>query len=241
VSTPVTIEPDTIRVASAFPDPPFDMDQAGQPGGFDEELMQAICKRLGYAWKLTRFTGANFNDIFDGLEGRTLDAVISGTTITPDRAARVLFSEPYLEFNQGLAVNTVRTPHIAGPEGLKGQTVGIQIGNTSDIVARKLLAEGAIADIRYYPYDGIGAALDDLSAGSIAAVIKLHPVIAWLVRGRPGLAVVAEFPTHEKLGIAFRKDNAGLCSDINGALAGMKADGSFAALQRKWIPPGMAL
>jgi len=53
--------------------------------------------------------GDDFNGIFEGLAKRSCDAVISGTTITPERAAIVLFSEPYLEFNQGRSrVNRLR-------------------------------------------------------------------------------------------------------------------------------------
>lgn len=236
MSAPRTIQAGVMAVASALPDPPFDLDMPDGPGGFDAELMAAICERLGYTLRWTRFMGSNFNDIFDGLAGGTLDAVISGTTITPERAKIVLFSEPYLEFNQGLAVNVRRTPQVTSIADLKGQTVGIQMGNTSDIVARKLLGEGAIAGIKYYPYDGIGRALDDLTAGTIGGVIKLHPVISWLVKGRPELAVVAEIPTNEQLGIAFAKDNTVLCTAVNGALKRLKGDGQFAALCRKWFP-----
>jgi hypothetical protein len=60
---------------------------------------------------------------------------------------------------------------------LQGLTARIQKGNTSAIVAQRLLAQGDIAAIRYYPYHGIGAALDDLEAGRIGLVIKLFPVI----------------------------------------------------------------
>ena len=97
-------------------------------------------------------------------------------------------------------------------------SAGIQSGNTSDFVARRLLAEGAIAGIKYYPYDGIGVALDDLEAGRIGLVIKLFPVISWLVKDRPQLSVAMQVPTHEKLGIAFAKDNDGLCAAVNRAL-----------------------
>jgi ABC-type amino acid transport substrate-binding protein len=119
--------------------------------------------------------------------------------------------------------------------------VGIQAGNTSDIVTRKLLAEGKIRDIRYYPYHGILTALDDLTAGRIGAFIKLFPVVTWLVKGRPDLAVVEQIPTHEKLGIAFAKTNTELCAAVNKGLAELKAGGAFDALCRKWlgeVPPG---
>jgi polar amino acid transport system substrate-binding protein len=87
--------------------------------------------------------------------------------------------------------------------GLRGLTAGIQKGNTSDIVARQLLAQGDIAAIRYYPYHGIGTALDDLEAGNIGLVVKIFPVISWLTRERPDLSVAMQMPTHARLGIAI--------------------------------------
>src|SRR5262245_8953227 len=177
---PVTLTPGTLIVASAYPDPPFDI-MDGSAGGFDIELMRAICAQLGLTLQPQAYTGDNFNGIFDGLVKGTCDAVISGTTITPERAAIVLFSEPYLEFNQGVAVNRQRTPNVSSVADLRGLIAGIQSGNTSDAVARKLKADGIIADIKYYPYNGIVTALDDLEGGRIGLIIKLFPVISWLV------------------------------------------------------------
>jgi polar amino acid transport system substrate-binding protein len=231
----LTIRPGVLQVASAFPDPPFEIEVDGADTGFDAELMQSICRTLGLTWRLIKYAGDNFNSIFDGLADGRYDAVISGTTITPAREQVALFSAPYLEFNQGLAVNVVRTPQIRSVTDLRGHIVGIQAGNTSDIVARKLLAEGAIGDIKYYPYHGITDALDDLVAGSIGALIKLSPVLSWLVKDRRELAVVQEIPTHEKLGIAFAKTNTELCAAVNKVLADLKRRGPFNALCRKWL------
>jgi polar amino acid transport system substrate-binding protein len=132
-------------------------------------------------------------------------------------------------------VNVARAPHVKSVADLRGQVVGIQAGNTSDIVARRLLDEGAIADIKYYPYHGILTALDDLSSGHIGAIIKLFPVLTWLVKDRRDLAVVQQIPTHEKLGIAFAKNNVGLCAAVNKALADLKGRGLFDALCRRWL------
>src|SRR5258708_30557313 len=140
--------------------------------------MRAICAQLGLALQPVRYSGADFNGIFEGLGKGRYDAVISGTTITPDRSAIALFSQPYLEFNQGVAVNRRSTPNVASLADLRGLTAGIQSGNTSDIVAKRLLAEGVIADIKYYPYHGLATALDDLEARRIGPLCKLHPVVA---------------------------------------------------------------
>jgi len=141
----LTLNPGTLVVASAYPDPPFDVIEGGSPSGFDIELMRAICSQLELALRPVRYSGDDFNGIFDGLANDSYDAVISGTTITPERAAVALFSKPYLEFNQGVAVNAQLTPNVASLGDLRGLTAGIQSGNTSDFVAKRLVAEGAIA------------------------------------------------------------------------------------------------
>lgn len=105
------MQPGTLIVASAYPDPPFDLMENGSATGFDIELMRAICAQLGLTLQPMPYSGDDFNGIFDGLAKRTCDAVISGTTITPQRSAIVKFSEPYLEFNQGIAVNRKVTPN----------------------------------------------------------------------------------------------------------------------------------
>ena len=236
--TELTLEPGVLRVASAFPDPPFEVTVDGRQTGFDRELMRLISDGLGLTLHQVRYSGDDFNRIFDGLDEGSYDAVISGTTITPERDRVALFSEPYLEFDQGLAVNVRRDPQIKSSDDLHGLVVGIQVGNTSDLVARKLLARGAIEDIKYYPYHGILTALDDLSAGRIGAIIKLFPVLSWLVEDRGELAVIEQIPTHEKLGIAFARTNTGLCQEVNKSLASVKGSGKFAALRRKWIDEG---
>ena len=229
-----TINPDTLVVQSAYPDPPFDLMLNGNATGFDIELMHAVCRRLRLELRAVGYEGDNFNDIFDGLIRGTCDAVISGTTITPERAAIVKFSRPYLTFNQGIAINRRFTQRVTSVADLRGMTAGIQSGNTSDFVARKLLAQGDIAAIRYYPYHGITAAIDDLEAGRIGLIIKLFPVISWLTQSRSDLAVVMQEPTNERLGIAFAPDNTDLRDAVDAAIEQLRASGEFARLQANW-------
>jgi polar amino acid transport system substrate-binding protein len=230
-----TLQTGRLIVASAYPDPPFDVTDGDGLTGFDVELMRYICKDLELELQPLRYTGSNFNGIFDGLASKQYDAVISGTTITPERQQIALFSEPYLEFGQGVAVNRERSPEVSTAADLRGLVAGIQQGNTSDIVARKLLSDGEIASIRYYPYNGILQALDDLEAGRIGLVIKLFPVISELVKGRPKLEVAIQVPTQEKLGIAFAKEDGGLCAAVNASLKNLQANGTIARLQKVWI------
>lgn len=230
-----TLRPGALTIMTAYPDPPFDVAADGELTGFDIQLMRAACGRLGLELNPLSFEGENFNDIFDSLADGRCDAVISGTTITPERAARVRFSRPYLKFNQGVAINRRLTPNVSSTKDLRGLTAGIQKGNTSDLVARKLLESGDIAAIEYYPYRGIETALDDLEAGTIGLVIKLHPVISALTAKRPDLSVAFEVPTGEELGIAYAPENSGLCDAVDQAIESLKASGDFAELKSKWL------
>lgn len=229
-----TLHTETLVVASAFPDPPFELVEDESSTGFDIDMMQAVSGELGLKLQRIAYSGADFDGIFNGLAQKQYDAVSSGTTITPDRSKTVLFSNPYLEFNQGVAINREVTPHVASPADLHGLTAGIQSGNTSEFVAQRWHAQGLIAGIRYYPYDGISHALDDLKAGHIGVVIKLFPVISWLIRNSPQLSIAFQVPTHEQLGIAVAKDNSELCNAINAALHALQSNGKLAQLRGVW-------
>jgi len=236
-----TLASGSLTIMSAYPDPPFDVMKDGVATGFDIELMRAVCRRLLLELRPLAYSGEDFNGIFESQTQGTCDAVISGTTITSERAAIARFSRPYLEFNQGVVVNRRLTPHVGSTADLRGLTAGIQKGNTSDVVARRLLAQGDIAAIRYYPYQGIDTALDDLAAGRVGLIIKLFPVISWLTREQPDLAVVMQVPTHEKLGIAYASERADLCDAIDGAIEALRQSGEFAKLQADWPGTSPAL
>lgn len=230
-----TLVSGTLRVASAVPDPPFELEREGALTGFDIELMQALAAALGLKWQPCRYEGSDFNGIFDGLANGSWDVVASGTTITPERQRRADFCQPYLVSGQSLVCNVERTPHIRSVDDLAGQVIAVQRGNTSQPVVERLKAEGKVADVRLYPYHGIGDMLDDLEAGRIGAVMKLAPVMHWLTRDRPALRVAQEGITEEKLGICVRLGNSALREALDGAQARLASDGTLARLIAKWV------
>jgi ABC-type amino acid transport substrate-binding protein len=233
-----TLKAGTLSVATAFPNPPWETfdSSTGATGGFDVELIGAICQQMNLKLEQIQYKGENFNGIFDGLTNKSYDVVISGTTITPERSQIALFSKPYLEFSQTIAVNRQKLPKVSWITDFQGKVAGIQRGNTSDYVAKRLLKHGILSDIKYYSYHQIDALIEDLRAGKIDLTIKLFPVLSWLVKDKPELALVMEVPTHEKIAIAYAKDNQVLCDAVEAAMDALKRNGTFATLQRKWFP-----
>jgi len=222
-------------VGSALPDPPFELMQADEPRGFDIELTQAIAADLGLTWRLEPYAGADFNGIFGGLASGIYDCVASGATITPEREKLATFCAPYLRSGQSLVCNIEATPHVKSIDDLKGMILGVQHGNTSEPVAHRLKAEGRIAEVRSYAYHDIGVMLDDLSAGKIGGVMKLAPVMRWLIKDRPRLRLVQEHITDETLGVAVRLGDSALLDAINRAQARLQESGVLQQLAQKWL------
>lgn len=230
-----TITPGVLAVGSALPDPPFEFMDGDQARGFDVELMQAIAAELGLAWRLVPYDGADFNGVFAGLTEGAWDCVASGATITPGRERLASFCAPYVRSGQSLVCNVEATPHARSIDDLRGMILGVQQGNTSEPVAHRLKDEGRIAEVRTYAYHDIGAMLDDLSAGKIGGVMKLAPVMRWMIRSRPRLRVVQERITEEALGVAVRLGDDALRAAVNGAQAHLRERGALARLVTKWL------
>jgi polar amino acid transport system substrate-binding protein len=222
-----------LRVGAALPDPPFEFNAKGGPAGFDVELMQRIAGILDREWQLVR--------IFAGLDDGSYDCVASGTTITTERSKIADFCPPYAVSGQSLVVDVSRHPNVRGIGNLEGLVIGVQEGNTSQPVADKLVAAHRAARVRVYAYDEIEKALDDLSTGGCDAFMKLAPVTAWFVRDRPKLNVVETGITVERLGICVRRGNTQLHNAIRKAQAALVADGTLAALVKRWLGVGATL
>ena len=232
--TGLTVEPGLLRVAAAFPDPPFDV-PGEPPSGFDVELTQAVARELGLRWRLVRYEGDGFEGIFEGLADGRWDAVASGATITGQRQRSALFCRPYLRSGQSLVASPGRRPGLRSTGDLVGRSLGVQRGNTSEPVARRLLAEGRVGSVETYAYHDILSALADLEAGRLDAFMKLEPVMRWLVRDRPKLAVVQTGITDERLAISVRPGNTALAQAIDDAQAQLAERGVLAELGRRWL------
>jgi polar amino acid transport system substrate-binding protein len=222
-----------LRVASAFPDPPFEV-PGPTPSGLDQDLIRALAEVLDRPVELHPYEGADFDGIFAGL-GHTVDVVASGATITDHRRTLARWCAPYVRSGQSLVVNVDATPTVHSMDDLHGLVVGVQEGNTSEPVARRLHEAGKVADVRTYPYDGIVHALDDLDAGAIGGFMKLEPVMRWLTRDRPHLGVVQTGITDELLAVAVALDDATLADQIEAAQRALVTDGRLAALGARWF------
>lgn len=193
--------------------------------GFDIDLMRAIGERAGFT---VEFKNQPFDGILAGLESGKYDVVISALTITPERAQRVLFSDPYYDAGQAIAIRADDLS-IQGLADLIGKRIGVQRGTTGALRAKE------IPNAQVAEFDTIDLAFLALRNGAVAAVINDEPTSRSIVASRPGFRLVGVPLTNEKYGIALRKDATELARQINAALAELKVDGTLERLKEKWI------
>ncbi len=221
-------EEKVIKVATEPTFPPFEMQaqEGGNLEGFDIDLMKAIGKEAGLK---VEFESLPFDGIIPALQSGTVDAAISGITITAERAQIVSFSRPYFKSGLALAVKK-NNQNIKSFDELKNKKIAVQIGTTG---ARKV---EEIPDAQIRTFDNVPLALQELLNGNVDAVVNDAPVTLYAIKkgNLQGLKVVSELLTEEYYGIALPK-NSPYLDTINKALLTLIENGTYQAIYQQWF------
>lgn len=210
--------------------PPFESyaDDAVTFVGFDIDLMQEICNRLGMELQIQDM---NFDAIVAAVQTGKLDVGVSGITITDERKESVAFSDPYFVASQSILVPK-DSPITSYEDLINGDyTAGVQLGTTGDIMASEKISG------RVSQYEKYGDALAALLAGKNDCMV-LDTGVADAFAAANDLVVVGTFgeaTDSENYGIAIAKENTELLEKVNGALAEMKEDGFIDELTAKYF------
>ncbi|WP_123052884.1 ABC transporter substrate-binding protein [Clostridium sp. JN-1] len=217
-----------IGLEDSFPPMEF-RDSKNELKGFDIDLANEIGKKLGVK---TEFVPTDFNGIILALKTGKFDAVISGLSITDERKKEIAFSDPYLMDSQIIIVKNGNTA-IKKSEDLKGKTVGVGLGTTSENVAAKLQG---LKEVK--KYDKTTEELQDLLIGRIDAVIVDEPVGRYYLsdKDKQGkYTVLDDKLTKEPMGIGFKKEDKELQSAVQKAVDDLKKEGELSKLSVKWF------
>jgi His/Glu/Gln/Arg/opine family amino acid ABC transporter permease subunit len=215
-----------LRIGTDATYPPFGSAEGGEFTGFDIDLGRAIARQLGVR---PVFINASFDGIFPALQNGTFDLVMSAVTITPERSAALLFSDPYIDAGQLVAVRK-DGQGINGPGDLAGKRVGVQINTTAQFDLEKR------AGVIIAKYNTIDLALLDLQNRRIDAVVGDAPVLRYMARlSFPELTTAGDQFTDEKLGIVLAKGSDDLRRAVNAALWRIQENGEYARMHREWF------
>ena len=206
--------------------PPYEFHDGDKIVGIDAEIAQAIADELGMELEIEDIA---FDSIIPEIVSGKADMALAGMTVTEDRKASVDFSDTYATASQMIIVK--EDSEIAGPDDLKGVTVGVQLGTTGDIYVSDLEADGTTVERYNKGFEAVQA----LSQGNIDAVVIDGEPAKTFVSETEGLKILDEAFTVEEYAIAVKKGNTELLDKVNGALETLKDNGTLDEIVAKYI------
>lgn len=211
--------------------PPFSyLGDDGEYTGFDVEVCQAVCDHLG--WELEIFC-VNWDEKLVQLDSFECDCVWSGMTILDSmKDAGYTLSAPYYDNTQVLVVK--EDSGFASSEDLAGKLVAVQLGTSGETLLNGDLADLAATFGEVITCDSFLKCFTELEGNSVDAVFVDMPVAASYTAEHDGLKIIDESLGAEQYGIAFRAADTELCAQVEGAVADLVADGTYAEIAAKY-------
>jgi polar amino acid transport system substrate-binding protein len=210
---------------------PFEMlDKGGELIGFDLDLARLMARQLGVKLKVVN---QSWDGIIPALLTGKFDVLMGGMTITEERARRVDFCDPYLRIGQTVLLSRKLEGKVRSYRELDDPRYRVlsKLGTTGDIAARKTFPR---AQLRTFEHEAEAAI--EVRNGRADAFIYDLPFNAVLAAQYPDSLVHLQEPfTREDLGWAVRKNDPALRAWLNESLAGLRQDGTYDALYRKWF------
>ena len=210
--------------------PPFSyMGDDGEYTGFDVEVCKAACDLLGYDFEIF---GVNCDEKLIQLDAGECDCVWSGMTILDTmKEAGYVLSAPYFENGQVVVVKADNG--IATTADLAGKLVAVQLGTSGENMLNNDLVDlkNTFADL--ITCESFLSCFAELGGGAVDAVFVDLPVAKAWVAQNEGFVILDEVLGEEQYGIAFRSTDAELCTAIEGAVAQLVENGTYAAIAAK--------
>lgn len=207
--------------------------------GFNVDLINEIAKQMGK--KIEIFAG-QFSGLIPAMNAGQISFVGAPTTVTPERAQNLLFSEGYLNTFYAFVV-PANAADVKTLEDLKGKTISLNRGSAYDKWAQENAATHG------FKVESFGTNADSVQAlisGRADVQMSGNTVAAYSVLKANGQTKLATLKVDQGLvwGAAFRKDDPALRNAVDEAIECLKLNGTLAKLYEKWFghkaPPGSA-
>jgi polar amino acid transport system substrate-binding protein len=216
----------------AFP-PYFEDDDPTNGRGFESAVAYAVARELGFSRDEVRWTTVPFHSSF-APGSKRFDFDINQISITPQRARRVDFSQPYFSSPQAvIAPKGSPVENATSLAELQRAKVGVQVGTTSLDAVNASIRPSAQPQVFNDSNDTVRA----LKNGRVDAIVTDLPTAFFITAAQvPGSKIVGQFaaPGGDRWGLLLEKGSS-LTPCVNQALAKLRSTGELQRLQDRWM------
>lgn len=221
----------TLRVGMSAAYKPFEYVEDQSIVGYDPDIIGIIADKLGVKADMI---DTNWAGVIASLYAGKFDVIISAMTATPERAEKVLFTQPYGELTFYFLTKDDRED-LKTADDFKGTTVAAESGGAAQTGIEKWVADGLITFKDQVYLSNPNEAYLAVKVGRADAAVDGLPGLLFFMQQNPGFKVVKGFGPEQVMVMAIRKDDADLCNAINDVMTEIKTDGRLAAIQQKWL------
>jgi polar amino acid transport system substrate-binding protein len=212
--------------------PWFENNDPANGKGYESAVTYAIAQQLGFKHAQVHWTYEPFDASY-APGPKKFDFDINEISFTPQRATAVTFSDSYYDVQQALVALTgspIVTQHT--PAELKSYVFGDQIGTTSLAFITSQIQPTHQPKV----FQTLNDVKQALQNHQIAALVTDTPTAQFISSSEiPHSVMAGQFPsTGEHYGLLFHLGNP-LVTCVNKAIATLKANGTLAALQKKYL------
>jgi cystine transport system substrate-binding protein len=216
-----------LRVGLEGTYPPFNyVNDKKVMDGFDVAISNEIAKRMKVK---TEFVGVEWKGLIGGLQADKFDVIIAQMSITEERKKSVDFTDPYV-LSGAVLIGRKGETRFKKLEEIKGAKVGVGLGTTFEKLAKTVSG----ADVK--TYDSFEQYAQELINGRVDVIINDQLLAGYAIK-KGSLPVVVTSPVlgEDYIGIAIKKGNTDLVTQINKILADMKSDGTYKKIFMEWF------
>ncbi|MBN8502958.1 MAG: transporter substrate-binding domain-containing protein [Burkholderiales bacterium] len=223
-----------IGVEGAYP--PFsEVGTDGKMKGFEIDLAWAFCQQMQRECELVQ---QEFDALIPALQARKIDAIVASLSITEERRKTIAYSDKY--YSTPARFYAKAQPKLdVSPAGLKGKRIGVQSATIHERYIAHHYKDSQV--VRYATQDQIYL---DLRAGRLDIAFSDGVAADFgFLQKEAGKGFGYHGPTYddpkwfgEGVGVGLRKADAKtLGSAFNAAIAALRKDGRFKAIQDKYF------
>ncbi|MAX33659.1 amino acid ABC transporter substrate-binding protein, PAAT family [Onishia taeanensis] len=206
---------------------PFTFVEQDELKGFEVDVLEAVAEQMGVE---VEFVTANFSGLFGMLESGRIDTIANQITITDEREAKYLFTDPYV-YDGAQVVVKRGNDSIHGVEDLRGKSVAVNLGSNYEALLEELPYADEI-DIRTYESN----IEQDTALGRVDAFVMDRVSASQVIKEKPlPLALAGQPFSQIRNALPFREDDAELRDRVNAALSELRSDGTLSEISERWF------